>query len=257
MKFSLFVLPAYLLIGVPTCKEGDVKSDSAPITHELWDAQLGAYVNDAGFVDYEGWRKDTARLEAYLDLVRAHHPNKEHWTPDERLAYWINAYNAFTVELILDHWPVTGIKDIKDGTSFINSVWDIKFIEIEGHSYDLNNIEHGFIRPKFEDQRIHMAVNCASVSCPQLRNEAFVAERLSAQLDDQSERFFASFRNEVSADPPKVSSIFKWYAPDFEWGGSTLRAFVEKYSGTSIDPGAELQYLDYDWSINAQANDPS
>ena len=255
MKLLALLFPALYLLGVPTCRVDDVASDSEPISHAAWDAQLERYVSEEGWVDYEAWVQDSAALKDYLRTLRAHHPNEANWTRDERLAYWINAYNAFTVELILDHWPVSSIKDIKQGTGFINSVWDIKFIEIEGHRYDLNDIEHGIIRPKFEDQRIHMAVNCASVSCPRLRDEAYVAERLDEQLDDQVRSAFRSFRNDLS-DPaaPKVSSIFKWYGPDFEWGGSSLRAFVEEYGGVELADGAEFEYLDYDWAINSQSN---
>ena len=254
MKVILFALSSLLLAGVPTCRVDDVKSDSKPITHELFDQQLKQYVDEEGWVDYDGWVKDTAQLKQYLALLKSHHPNEEHWSREERFAYWINAYNAFTLELILDHWPVSSIKDIKDGTGFINSVWDIKFIEIEGHTYDLNNLEHGIIRPKFQDQRIHAAVNCASVSCPQLRNEAFTADRIDEQLDEQARGWFASTRNDLS-DPanPKVSSILKWYSGDFEWGGSSVERFVEEYGGVDLPEKASLQYLDYDWGINAQS----
>ena len=159
----LLALAFTALVGVPTCRTDDVKSDSRPISHELWERELQRYVSDAGWVDYEAWDENTAGLDAYIALLADNHPNAENWSEDERLAYWINAYNAYTVKLVLDHWPVKSIKDIRpDGKGFINSVWDIKFIEIEGHKYDLNNIEHGIIRPKFEDPRIHVAVNCAS-----------------------------------------------------------------------------------------------
>lgn len=258
MKLLLAAAFMYFLVGVPTCRVDDVASDSEPISHERWDAQLKEFVNADGFVDYDAWQRDTARLEEYLALVRSHHPNDGNWSRDEQLAYWINAYNAFTVELILDHWPLTSIKDIKDGTGFINSVWDIKFIEIEGHTYDLNNLEHGIIRPKFEDQRIHAAVNCASVSCPQLRPEAYVAERLDAQLDEQVSDWLAGFRNDLS-DPahPKVSSILKWYNKDFSWGGSSVSELIERHSDVDLPADVTFEYLDYDWAVNAQANDPS
>ncbi len=217
------------LVGVPTCRVDDVKSDSKPVTHELWTAELQKYVTDEGWVDYAAWDKDTTQLVKYLDLLETHHPNDANWSEDEQLAYWINAYNAYTVKLILDNWPLESIKDIRpNGTGFINSVWDVKFIEIEGHKYDLNNIEHGIIRPKFEDNRIHVAVNCASVSCPPLINEAFTAERLDEQLDAAVTAFLEGPRNElVEGRQPKISSIFKWYSKDFEWKGGSLEKFVE------------------------------
>ena len=243
------------LVGVPTCRVDDVKSDSRPISHALWDAELKTYVSDEGWVDYAAWVQDTAALVDYIELLASHHPNDANWSDDEQLAYWINAYNAYTVKLVLDHWPLESIKDIRpNGKGFVNSVWDIKFIEIEGHEYDLNNVEHGVIRPKFEDQRIHVAVNCASVSCPPLLNEAFVADRLDQQLDSAVTAFLRGPRNDLSdAAQPKISSIFKWYGPDFEWGGSSLPAFIEEYSGYRLPEGTQFEYLDYDWGINSQA----
>lgn len=255
MKAILISLLGILLAGVPTCKVKDVKSDSEPITHELWTQELEKFVTDDGWVDYDAWKADTAGLVEYLDLLSTHHPNEKNWSRDQRFAYWLNAYNAFTVKLMVDHWPVASIKEIKGGIGFVNSIWDQKFITIEGNEYDLNDIEHGIIRPKFEDQRIHMAVNCASVSCPALLNEAFTAERLDAQLDQQSRIAFKSFRNDLS-DPtnPKISSIFKWYGGDFSWNNSSLEAFVEKYGEVDLPEEVNFTYLDYNWAANSVGN---
>ncbi len=251
---SLLALAFTALVGVPTCRVDDVKSDSRPVSHELWTAELQEFVSDEGWVDYAAWDKDTARLVEYLNLLETHHPNDANWTRDEQLAYWINAYNAYTVKLILDHWPLESIKDIRpNGKGFVNSVWDIKFIEIEGHKYDLNNIEHGIIRPKFEDNRIHVAVNCASVSCPPLLNEAFTADRLDAQLDSAVTAFLKGPRNDLKASGnPKLSSIFKWYGPDFDWKGGSLPKFIETHSGYSLPSGKTFEFLDYDWGVNSQ-----
>ncbi len=255
MKAVIFSLLGLFLAGVPTCRVDDVQSDSSPITHELFTKELQKYVSDDGWVDYEAWSKDTAGISKYLDIVSTHYPNEKNWTRDQRLAYWINAYNAYTIKLMLENWPVESIKDIKPGVGFINSVWDQEFISIEGNSYTLNNIEHGIIRPKFEDQRIHMAANCASVSCPQLLNKAFSADKLNEQLDEQTRLAFKSFRNDLS-DPnnPKISSIFKWYGGDFNWNDSSLEAFVEKYGEVDLPDGVKFSYIDYNWSVNSVAN---
>jgi len=255
MKAILFSLVGLLLAGLPTCRVDDVKSDSKPITHELWTQELKKFVTEDGWVDYGAWKADTAGLVQYLDLLSSHHPNKKNWSQNQRFAYWINAYNAFTVKIMVDNWPVASIKDIKGGIGFVNSIWDQKFITIEGNEYSLNNIEHGIIRPKFEDQRIHMAVNCASVSCPSLLNEAFTAENVDAQLDKQYRKAFKSFRNDLS-DPqnPKISSIFKWYSADLEWNNTSLEAFVEKYGEVNLPDGVKFSYLDYNWSANSVGN---
>jgi len=255
MKAILFSLIGLLLAGVPTCKVKDVASDSEPISHEVWTQELKKYVSADGWVDYTAWKADTVGLVAYLDLVSTHHPNEKNWSKNERFAHWINAYNAYTVKLMLDNWPIGSIKDIKGGIGFVNSIWDQDFIEIEGNVYNLNDIEHGIIRPKFEDQRIHMAVNCASVSCPALLNEAFTADRIDAQLDQQCRIAFKSFRNDLSdLNNPKISSIFKWYGGDFNWNGSSLEAFVEKYGEVDLPDGVKFSYLDYNWAANSVGN---
>jgi len=198
-----------------------------------------------------------------LELLKNNHPN-DNWPEKEQLAYWINAYNAFTVKLILDHYPVKSIKDIKDGIPFINSVWDIKFINIAGKEYDLNNIEHDIIRKKFKEPRIHFAVNCASYSCPRLRNEAFIAERLEEQLEEQTRLFFNDKRknNIISKDKIVISSILKWYSTDFTnkgffsrlFGGKgrkkNLIKFVNPYVDIDINSNATLEFMTYRWDLN-------
>ena len=165
-------------IGLTACAVKDIQSASRSISHAGFDALLQKHVNEAGWVHYEGFIQDSTKFKEYLQLLSKHHPNDENWSREEQMAYWINAYNAFTIQLITDHYPVAGIKDIKNGIPFVNTVWDIKFIRIEGVDYDLNNIEHGILRPKYQDPRIHFAVNCASISCPKLQKTAFTADQL-------------------------------------------------------------------------------
>ena len=130
--------------------------------------------------------------------------------------------------------------------------WDLKFIEIKGEKYSLNNIEHDILRKKYADPRIHFAVNCASVSCPRLRNEAFTANNLEAQLTDQTEYFLQyKIKNDLS-DPknPKVSKLFNWYSADFKIDGKTVTDFINKYSTSKVPEGTILDYLDYNWNLN-------
>ncbi len=231
-----------------------VSSGAQPVSHDLWDSLSRAHVSPEGWVDYAGFVEDSARLNAYLDLLSRHHPNEAFWTDEQRLAYWINAYNAFTVKLIVDNYPVEGIKEIKNGIPFVNTVWDIKFIEIEGQRYDLNNIEHGIIRSRFEEPRIHFAVNCASVSCPNLRDEAYRAERLDQQLNEQARAFLSdATKNVVRTDRVQLSKIFLWYRGDFT-GRQGLIDFLNRYAPVKIDAEAEVEYLDYDWRLNIREN---
>ena len=149
------------MIIASSCGSTAQVSDTRPMTHEVWDELTRKHVTESGVVNYKGIIQDSIQFNAYLDLLSSHLPNETNWTREERLAYWINAYNAFTVKLIIDHYPVVSIKDIKKGIPLVNSVWDIQFIEIGGKSYDLNNIEHGILRKEFYEPRIHFAINCA------------------------------------------------------------------------------------------------
>ena len=232
-----------------TCTVSKKMSDSVPISHEIWSNLLAKHVDDKGWVDYKGFQKDSLVLKQYLELLSSGHPNDKNWTSNEQLAYWINAYNAFTVKLIIDHYPLKSIKDIKKGIPFVNTVWDIKFINIEGHEYDLNNIEHGIIRKQFEEPRIHFAVNCASVSCPKLLNKAYVSDMLEDQLTESAKLFLADpLRNQVSEY--RVSSIFSWFRGDFKKQSGTLVRFINQYIKQPIPEGADLSFLDYNWQLN-------
>lgn len=252
MKNGIIVFIALMmLLLLSSCGVKEHRSSSRPITHELWDGLLKQYVTEDGQVNYKGIIQDSVRFYKYIDLLENHHPNESNWTKDEQLAYWINAYNAFTVQLIIENYPLTSIKDIKKGLPFINTVWDIKFINIEGANYDLNNIEHSIIRKKFTEPRIHVAVNCASISCPRLRNEAFVAERLDSQLNDNLRYFLANpVKNKFEQDKVFLSKILRWYGGDFKTPPyENVRNMIQQY-GPPHKEDAEIVYLDYDWNLN-------
>ncbi len=246
------ILPIISTISIITLSCGSSAQDSVskPISHDIWNELVKKHVTDGGEVDYNGIIQDSIRFNAYLDLLSSNHPNEANWTRDERLAYWINAYNAYTVKLILDHYPVKSIKDIKRGIPFVNSVWDIKFIEIEGNTYDLNNIEHRILRKEFYEPRIHFAINCASVSCPKLRNEAFTADQIESQLKSQTTSFLSDpVKNQLTADHIKISKLFSWFKGDFTNNGSLID-FLNEHGPVQIDRSAKIDYLDYDWNLN-------
>jgi len=247
-------LPFLLLLlslGVTSCKVSDYASDAKPIEHTIWDSLLQKHVTEAGLVDYKGFLQDSARLQRYLGLLSSHHPNEKHWSRNERLAYWINAYNAFTVQLILEHYPIESIKDIKNGIPFVNTVWDIKFIEIEQRTYDLNNIEHGIIRSKFEESRIHFAVNCASISCPNLQRFAYTANKLDQQLTVAARSFLADdSKNKIAEDRVVLSKLFTWYGGDFKTESSSIIEYINQYAPVEVNADAEITYMDYNWQLN-------
>ncbi len=225
-------------------------SQKAP-SHKQWDKLVKKYVNEAGMVNYKGFQKDKADLDAYLKTLSDNAPQSS-WSENDQKAYWINAYNAFTISLILQHYPVKSIKDIGGSIYKINTAWDIKFIKIGGDKYDLNNIEHKFLRRKFDDPRIHFAIVCASMSCAKLRREAYAGDKLDAQLEDQGRDFLNDkSKNNITADKAQLSKYFSWYSGDFTKKG-TLANFINKYSKTKITEKTKTTSLDYNWSLNEQ-----
>ncbi len=251
MKYTLFFLLALPFL-FSSCEVKDLRSDAKPIKHDAWTALLQKHVDKEGQVNYSGFIEDSLAFNAYLSLLEKNHPDPKSWTKDEQLAYWINAYNAYTVKLITKHYPVQSIKDIKRGIVFVSTVWDINFINIGTANYSLNNIEHGIIRKKFSDPRIHFAVNCASVSCPALRNEAFEANTLDQQMEEQSRRFLSdAAKNKITPTEIKISKIFTWFGGDFKKGGyKGVVDFISKHSTVNLNPAVKKSYLDYDWGLN-------
>ena len=213
------------------------------ISHDTWDALLQAHVSATGAVDYRGFQADRERLDGYLTHLAAHPPQAS-WSAAARMAYWINAYNAFTVQLILDHYPLKSIRDLDEP-------WDRKFIQLGGKAYSLNDIEHQILRKEFSDARIHFAVNCASASCPPLLNRAFTAEKLETQLNAQARRFInGTAYNHLGKRPLGLSEIFNWYGSDFTREAETLIAYLNRYAPEPIPAGTEIRFLPYDWRLN-------
>lgn len=220
-------------------------------SHQQWDKLLKKHVNISGLVNYKGFQKDKSELDAYLKTLSESSPGTG-WTANEQKAFWINAYNAYTVELILKNYPVKSIKDIGGKIYKVNTPWDIKFITIGGKKYDLNNIEHGILRKKFDDPRIHFALVCASISCPRLQHEAYSAAKLDAQLDDAGKEFLNDkSKNKITTQRADLSKYFSWYKGDFTKNGSQVD-FINKYSSTKITSKTSIGSLDYNWNLNEQ-----
>lgn len=241
--------------------------------HGAWTALLRKHVvllrgGQASQLRYAGMAADRAALKAYLAGLSAVGADAfAAWTRPQQMAFLINAYNAFTVELILTKYP--DLKSIKDLGSLIRSPWKPAWIPLLGQTLSLDDIEHGRLRERgrYDDPRIHFAVNCASIGCPMLREEAFVADRLDAQLDEQARRFLADrTRNRWDAGRGRlmVSKIFDWYGDDFRQGHqgiASLPAFFARHADLLADAsadrariragsGVEIGFLDYDWALN-------
>lgn len=212
-----------------------------PPSHQGWNKLLNQYVSATGKVDYQGLKAKSAALEAYLKLL-ADNPVQSSWSRNQKMAYWINAYNAFTVKLILDNYPLSSITNLSGG-----KVWDKKWIQLGDQTYSLNNIENDILRPRYQDARIHFAVNCAAQSCPPLLNQAWTTDNLNELLNQQAKKFInnPSF-NQIRADKVVISKIFDWYAADF----GNIVDYLNKYSNTKINPNAQVSYQEYNWALN-------
>lgn len=197
---------------------------------------------------YKALKASPQKLHAYLDTLAAVTKRQfASWTEAQQLAFGFNLYNAATLKLIVDHYPVKSIRDI--GNIF-RGPWKQKVVRFRGEKITLDDLEHGFLRQEYNEPRLHVALVCAAIGCPPLRTEAYVADRLDEQLNDQSRTFLQSPKGLVVDrvnGKAHISSIFKWYGDDFP----SVRDFVSRHSGHDLT-GLEIDYLDYDWSLNEQ-----
>lgn len=240
-------------------------------SHAQWDALTKKHVvwlagGHASQVDYSGFKAEHQALKSYLDgLSAVIQPEYDGWKKTEKLAFLINAYNAYTVELILTGYPK--VKSIKELGSIITSPWKKRFFSLLGKPRNLDDIEHGMIRAPgaFDEPRIHMAANCASIGCPALRSEAYVAGKLDAQLEDSVVRFLSDrSRNRFNPQNGRleVSKIFDWYGKDFAARSGSVEAWLAQYADKLADEPkhqqairdrkAKLDFLDYDWALNGK-----
>ncbi|MEX2336721.1 MAG: DUF547 domain-containing protein [Fulvivirga sp.] len=247
----------YLTVLIPlSCQSGSSPqgNGTTPPSHQLWNELLNKNVDAQGMVDYEGFIRSKQQLQQYLDKLSNTPPDPETWSDAEQLAYWINAYNAFTVKLIIDNYPVESITALHPTLNVpgLNTVWHKKFFKIGGQESSLDEIEHDILRKQFKDPRIHFAIVCASFSCPPLRQEAYNAQRLDSQLEEQAVRFINDpRRNKLSTSNVQLSKIFRWFREDFTRDGSLI-SFLNRYANTKLESDAKISYLDYDWKLNKQ-----
>ncbi len=211
------------------------------VDHTPWNTILEKYVDAAGNVAYLKLAADLKPLESYLAML-SENPALQESPKNERLAYYINLYNAATVKLIADHYPLKSIKDI-------DSPWDTKWIKVGANQLSLGEIENDILR-KMNEPRIHFAINCASVSCPQLPSRAFRAETMEEQLQEVTVAFIMDpAKNQLKTDPLQLSHIFDWYQADFTKGGS-IQDYLNRYSSIPVPGDARIEFMEYDWGLN-------
>ncbi|GGB66637.1 DUF547 domain-containing protein [Shewanella inventionis] len=274
--FFASVVIAPLLFSTLLFSQISVAADAIPATteqalHQQWQALVSQHVKpinngNSSAVDYAAMQLQRTQLQSYLkQLSSISQTQFDAWDKSTQLAILINAYNAWTVELILTKYP--DIESIKDLGGFFSSPWDKSFIPLLGKTRSLNDIEHKLIRgsDRYNDPRIHFAVNCASIGCPALLEEAYTGAKLEQQLDAQTKRFLAdTSRNYAKGDTVYLSAIFKWYGDDFTQGfagADSVEAFLLLYPNAlqlnTVQQAAAkkqqlaINFLDYNWSLNA------
>lgn len=229
-----------------------ISSGTPPVDNTIWAELLEKHVTDKR-VDYDGFKQDEAELDQYLAILSSIDPTA--LSRNHQFAFYINAYNAFTIKLVLTRYP--GINSIKETGSFFSNPWSKKFIPLNGFTVNLDHIEHDILRPRFKDARVHFAINCAARSCPPLLNVPYEGSTLETQLDEQTKKFINTPANTfLKGGTLFVSRIFKWFADDFS--GSPL-GFIRQHARGRLKQDLEkaagsneitLQYLPYDWTLN-------
>ncbi len=221
-------------------------SGAEPFDHSPWDAVVSRHVSAIGEVDYTAIAADRAGLDAYLAALAETSPeNRPEIFPDEaaQVAYWINAYNALTINGVLRDQPFPGVRKVR-------RFFERPIYTVGGRSVSLNNIEHGILRKQFREPRIHFALVCASVSCPNLAPFAFLPATLDEQLEARAKLFISQPRNvAVDGRTLRLSKIFDWFADDFKPVGGVLAFIAQRYEA-DLPQNPKLRYFDYDWRLN-------
>lgn len=246
---TAFVETDILKNSVNTVKEQDTsfhqKLTKRELTlHEIWNELLQNNVSSNGNVNYNSFKTEHKKLLGYIYLLNLVQQKNilQTFSKEEKLVYWINTYNAMTIDLILRHYPVKSIKDIKDP-------WQQRYWKLGEKWYNLDDIEHQILR-KMNEPRIHFAIVCASVSCPKLANEAYTTEKLEQQLTHATKDFLNdTSKNSINEDNLELSKIFKWFSSDFTKNG-TLIDFLNLYSPIEISSKASKSFKDYNWDLN-------
>lgn len=288
------LLPALVVTGMlgvlwtgcdastPAAVLNEIQSNRQSVSFVDYDATLRAHVDENGMVDYTALQADDARLNAFFQAVaQLDRAVYDGWPSEKQIAFWINVYNGLTLKAIIDHYPIQAsrLKSLvypKNSIRQIPGVWDKLQWQVMGSPVTLDEIEHGMLRENFDEPRIHAALVCAAMGCPPLRNEAYTAERLDEQLNDQMRRFLShpqKFRIDRGDNTVYLSKIFEWFGGDFVKRYAPSDAFSEHseveravLNAVSqhvpendrdylLDGRYAIEYTDYDWTLNEQSRD--
>ena len=207
---------------------------------------LQAYVDDKGNVDYKSIKSNESKLDSYLSYLNETSVKKD-WSDNKEKAFWINVYNAYTLKIILNNYPLKSITNINIKGK---TAWKTPFVKVGGKTYTLDHVEHQILRKNFKDARIHVGVNCASVSCPKLANIAFTETNIEKELERLMKEFINDpAKNKLNNKKIEISEIFNWFKEDFSSYGSVID-YINIYADEKVAKKARIKYLPYDWSLN-------
>ena len=243
---------------------------------------LNKYVNDDGLVDYKSLKRNRKLLDEYLNSLTKLDPKEfEKWDQPEKIAFWLNAYNAITLQTIINHYPIkskfiANLRGFPNGIRHISKAWTEKTHSVMGIKYSLDDIEHQILRKEFNEPRIHMALVCAAISCPNLRREPFTGNKLNQQLTEQSFKFSSTltkFKIDINQKTVYLSKIFDWFGDDFiksftpksDFGSHSKKIKASlNFMAAHLTNDADLdflkkgdyqvKYLHYNWGLNEQKN---
>jgi hypothetical protein len=275
MRFAKYFIACTLIIASAVAVSAEENADK--FSYDDYAGVLSAYIDSEGMVNYKELKSNRDKLDAFIEsMTRLDKKAFEKWQDNAKIAFWLNAYNSLTLKAIIDNYPIKAgfFKSRiypKNSIRQISGVWDEIEFNVMGKQYTLEHIEHKILRVKFNEPRIHMAMVCAAIGCPPLRNEPYLANKLDTQLEDQTKKFLANPEKfKIQESVVYISPIFKWFAGDFleNYGkggsfagnkgakGAVLR-FVFEHLDETIKKEMEtkklkIKYLDYDWSLNEQ-----
>ncbi|MEM6676395.1 MAG: DUF547 domain-containing protein [Pseudomonadota bacterium] len=227
--------------------------------HGAWGAFLGRHLrtgtaSGVALLDYAGARADRSALQGYIKAMQAVTPSA--LSPDAAMAYWINVYNAVTIDLVVEAYPVDSIREVRGGL-FNTGPWGDEIFRVDGHDLSLDDIEHGILRPVWRDARIHYAVNCASIGCPDLASKPYTSGALEQMLEAGARRYVNHPRGATGTpDGLVVSSIYDWFEEDFEDEQGVIRhlaAYATGETAAAVAAATEIEDYRYDWALNDTA----
>ncbi len=264
------LIAAFVALAMPSARAEPLaeafgkfkQGGTATVDHSAWSKLLAAYViaspdgiNRVRYADFK--REGRSALKDYVKSLEA--VDVPSLSRPEQLAYWANLYNAKTIDIVLDAYPTKSIKDISLGGGLFASLtggpWKAKVLNVAGRDLSLDDVEHGILRPVFKDPRVHYAVNCASIGCPNLMREAFSGAKIDAQLDAGAGAYINHPRGVKAADGSvRVSSIYDWFAADFGGDAAGVLAHLRKFAQPALKRELEsittIAGYNYDWSLN-------